>query len=216
MLARSFHIDRRGGVLAGQAPTIQSPVIEETPQGLLIRYLRYWIEAGQQKAVGRSPRSKSRPWTRWTRCCACPSCASSSRCGPDRCCSSTTAGFCTTARPSRTTSPSTADGRQRRRPWSHAPLSTCPQAAVEGWGGAGWVAGWKRLADTLKCTGWMGWLNPQLRTAHAPTVLAVLLLACGLGFTAPVQARLKLIGLAHLDPPDENRSHITLPGDGLA
>jgi len=48
-LRRPFHIDRRGGVREGQEPTIQLPVIEETSQGLIVRYLRYWIEAGHQR-----------------------------------------------------------------------------------------------------------------------------------------------------------------------
>ncbi len=50
VLRRPFHIDRRGGVRPGQAVTIQLPVIEETGQGLLFRYLRYWIEVGHDKA----------------------------------------------------------------------------------------------------------------------------------------------------------------------
>jgi hypothetical protein len=50
VLSRPFHVDRRGGVRPGQAATVQRPVIEEDSQGLLFRYLRTWIEAGQQKA----------------------------------------------------------------------------------------------------------------------------------------------------------------------
>lgn len=49
VLSRPFHVDRRGGVKEGQTPTIQLPVIEETSQGVLFRYLRYWIEAGHEK-----------------------------------------------------------------------------------------------------------------------------------------------------------------------
>ncbi len=49
-LRQPFHIDRRGGVRPGEGPTIQLPVVEETRQGLVCRYLRYWIEAGHQKA----------------------------------------------------------------------------------------------------------------------------------------------------------------------
>jgi alpha-ketoglutarate-dependent taurine dioxygenase len=50
VLCRPFHVDRRGGVRPGEAPTVQVPVIEVRPDGLLFRYLRYWIEAGHQKA----------------------------------------------------------------------------------------------------------------------------------------------------------------------
>jgi hypothetical protein len=50
ILCQPFHVDRRGGVRPGQAPTIQFPVIEGQGAGLLFRYLRYWIEAGHQKA----------------------------------------------------------------------------------------------------------------------------------------------------------------------
>jgi alpha-ketoglutarate-dependent taurine dioxygenase len=50
VLCRPFHVDRRGGVRPGEAPTVQVPVIEWRPDGLLFRYLRYWIEAGHRKA----------------------------------------------------------------------------------------------------------------------------------------------------------------------
>jgi alpha-ketoglutarate-dependent taurine dioxygenase len=50
VLCRPFHVDRRGGVRPGEAPTVERPVIEETGQGLLFRYLRFWIEAGHHKA----------------------------------------------------------------------------------------------------------------------------------------------------------------------
>jgi len=48
-LRQPFEVDRRGGVKPGQGPTAQIPVIEENGRGLLLRYLRYWIEAGHQK-----------------------------------------------------------------------------------------------------------------------------------------------------------------------
>jgi alpha-ketoglutarate-dependent taurine dioxygenase len=48
-LARPFHVDRRGGVRPGEPPTVQFPVIAHAGDALLIRYLRYWIEAGHQK-----------------------------------------------------------------------------------------------------------------------------------------------------------------------
>jgi alpha-ketoglutarate-dependent taurine dioxygenase len=49
-LAQPFHIDRRAGVREGQAPTAWAPILAHDDHGLAIRYLRYWIEAGQQKA----------------------------------------------------------------------------------------------------------------------------------------------------------------------
>jgi alpha-ketoglutarate-dependent taurine dioxygenase len=51
-LYEPFHIDRRGGVREGDAPTVQFPVIHWDERELLFRYLRYWIEAGHEK-VGR-------------------------------------------------------------------------------------------------------------------------------------------------------------------
>jgi alpha-ketoglutarate-dependent taurine dioxygenase len=49
-LGRPFHVDRRGGVREGEAPTILRPLIELGEPGPLFRYLRYWIEAGHEKA----------------------------------------------------------------------------------------------------------------------------------------------------------------------
>lgn len=49
-LTRPFHVDRRGGVRPGEGPTALYPVFAETGRGLLIRYLRYWIEVGHEKA----------------------------------------------------------------------------------------------------------------------------------------------------------------------
>jgi alpha-ketoglutarate-dependent taurine dioxygenase len=49
-LGRSFHVDRRGGVRAGEAPTVLRPAIERRGPEPLFRYLRYWIEAGHEKA----------------------------------------------------------------------------------------------------------------------------------------------------------------------
>jgi alpha-ketoglutarate-dependent taurine dioxygenase len=48
-LYQPFHIDRRGGVREGEAPTVQFPVIRWDGRELLFRYLRYWIEAGHEK-----------------------------------------------------------------------------------------------------------------------------------------------------------------------
>jgi alpha-ketoglutarate-dependent taurine dioxygenase len=50
-LCQPFHVDRRGGVQPGEAPTVQYPVIASTGGELVFRYLRYWIEAGHEKAA---------------------------------------------------------------------------------------------------------------------------------------------------------------------
>ncbi len=50
VLSRPFHFDRRGGVRPGEAPTARFPVLQMTERGPLFRYLRYWIEAGHEKA----------------------------------------------------------------------------------------------------------------------------------------------------------------------
>jgi alpha-ketoglutarate-dependent taurine dioxygenase len=50
VLSRPFRVDRRGGVNPGEAPTVRFPVISRNGDELLFRYLRYWIEAGHQKA----------------------------------------------------------------------------------------------------------------------------------------------------------------------
>jgi alpha-ketoglutarate-dependent taurine dioxygenase len=50
VLCRPFHVDRRGGVRPGEAPTVRVPVIEDDGEGLTYRYLRYWIQAGHDKA----------------------------------------------------------------------------------------------------------------------------------------------------------------------
>jgi hypothetical protein len=44
-----FPMDRRGGVRDGEAPTVRFPVIHWDGRGLVIRYLRYWIDAGAEK-----------------------------------------------------------------------------------------------------------------------------------------------------------------------
>src|SRR5262249_35166333 len=50
VLGQPFHFDRRGGVRAGEGPTASFPVFRAADDGeMLIRYLRFWIEAGQQK-----------------------------------------------------------------------------------------------------------------------------------------------------------------------
>lgn len=50
VLARAFHVDRRGGVRPGEAVTATRPVVERGGEGLLYRYLRAWIEFGHDKA----------------------------------------------------------------------------------------------------------------------------------------------------------------------
>jgi hypothetical protein len=50
VLRRPFQVDRRGGVRAGEAPTVAVPVFAEAGDELLVRYLRCWIEVGHQKA----------------------------------------------------------------------------------------------------------------------------------------------------------------------
>jgi alpha-ketoglutarate-dependent taurine dioxygenase len=50
-LYEPFHFDRRGGVRPGEAPTVQFPVVHWDGRGLVYRYLRYWIEAGHERAA---------------------------------------------------------------------------------------------------------------------------------------------------------------------
>jgi alpha-ketoglutarate-dependent taurine dioxygenase len=50
VLRQPFHVDRRGGVRPGEEPTARVPVLEGDGPGLVIRYLRYWIEVGHEKA----------------------------------------------------------------------------------------------------------------------------------------------------------------------
>ena len=48
-LRQPFHVDRRGGVRPGEAPTIPFPLFAWDGGRLVCRYLRYWIEVGQKK-----------------------------------------------------------------------------------------------------------------------------------------------------------------------
>jgi alpha-ketoglutarate-dependent taurine dioxygenase len=50
VLSQPWHIDRRGGLRPGEAPTVQYPVLSWDGRGLTYRYLRYWIESGHDKA----------------------------------------------------------------------------------------------------------------------------------------------------------------------
>lgn len=49
-LSQPLHVDRRGGFLPGESPTVRRPVIVAEGSELIVRYLRYWIEAGHEKA----------------------------------------------------------------------------------------------------------------------------------------------------------------------
>jgi alpha-ketoglutarate-dependent taurine dioxygenase len=51
VLNRPFHVDRRGGVRPGEEPTARVPVFTTRDGELLVRYLRYWIEVGHEKAA---------------------------------------------------------------------------------------------------------------------------------------------------------------------
>lgn len=48
-LYQDFYVDRRGGFREGESPTVRRPIFARRDSGLLIRYLRYWIEAGHDK-----------------------------------------------------------------------------------------------------------------------------------------------------------------------
>lgn len=50
ILCAPFHVDRRGGVKAGQEPTACFPVISWLGEEPHYRYLRYWIQVGHEKA----------------------------------------------------------------------------------------------------------------------------------------------------------------------
>ncbi len=50
LLYRPVHVDRRGGTRPGEPPTIRFPVFSFDGRELLCRYLRFWIEVGQEKA----------------------------------------------------------------------------------------------------------------------------------------------------------------------
>ena len=50
VLGKPFHVDRRGGVRPGEEPTARFPILGGNDRELVIRYLRYWIEVGHDKA----------------------------------------------------------------------------------------------------------------------------------------------------------------------
>jgi alpha-ketoglutarate-dependent taurine dioxygenase len=49
ILSQPLHVDRRGGFLEGESPTVLRPVITWDRSEPVLRYLRYWIEAGHDK-----------------------------------------------------------------------------------------------------------------------------------------------------------------------
>jgi len=51
VLYQPFHVDRRGGLRPGDPPTIMVPILQWAGHELVCRYLRYWIEAGHEKAA---------------------------------------------------------------------------------------------------------------------------------------------------------------------
>src|SRR5262245_33715928 len=51
ILSRPFHVDRRGGLRPGDAPTARMPVFDQE-HGLVCRYLRLWVAAGNGTAGG--------------------------------------------------------------------------------------------------------------------------------------------------------------------
>jgi alpha-ketoglutarate-dependent taurine dioxygenase len=48
-LTQPLHVDRRGGVREGESPTVRRPIVAWDGPELILRYLRYWIEAGHEK-----------------------------------------------------------------------------------------------------------------------------------------------------------------------
>jgi alpha-ketoglutarate-dependent taurine dioxygenase len=48
-LSQPLHVDRRGGFQEGESPTVLRPIVTWDGDELILRYLRYWIEAGHEK-----------------------------------------------------------------------------------------------------------------------------------------------------------------------
>ncbi|HMF17607.1 MAG TPA: TauD/TfdA family dioxygenase [Gemmataceae bacterium] len=48
-LYQPFQVERRGGVRAGEGPAIPMPIFAWDGADLIVRYLRYWIQAGHEK-----------------------------------------------------------------------------------------------------------------------------------------------------------------------
>ena len=49
ILSQPMHVDRRGGFREGESPTVLRPIVAWEKADLVLRYLRYWIEAGHEK-----------------------------------------------------------------------------------------------------------------------------------------------------------------------
>ena len=50
ILSQPLHVDRRGGTREGEAPTVDAADrLLGTATSSILRYLRYWIEAGHEK-----------------------------------------------------------------------------------------------------------------------------------------------------------------------
>jgi hypothetical protein len=49
ILYQPFQVERRGGVRAGEGPTIPVPIFAWDGADLTVRYLRYWIQSGHEK-----------------------------------------------------------------------------------------------------------------------------------------------------------------------
>ena len=49
-LCEPFPFERRGGIRPGETPSAHHPIMSWTKNGLLLRYLRYWIETGSKAA----------------------------------------------------------------------------------------------------------------------------------------------------------------------
>jgi alpha-ketoglutarate-dependent taurine dioxygenase len=50
VLSQPWHIDRRGGLRPGDAPTVYYPLLSRNAHGLTYRYMRYWVETGHETA----------------------------------------------------------------------------------------------------------------------------------------------------------------------
>jgi alpha-ketoglutarate-dependent taurine dioxygenase len=51
ILSQPLHVDRRGGFKEGESPTVLRPIVAWDGPELILRYLRYWIEAGHEKVA---------------------------------------------------------------------------------------------------------------------------------------------------------------------
>jgi alpha-ketoglutarate-dependent taurine dioxygenase len=58
-LSQPLHVDRRGGFNEGESPTVLRPIVTWDDNELILRYLRYWIEAGHEK-IGQPLTSEQR------------------------------------------------------------------------------------------------------------------------------------------------------------